>query len=91
MGRMQAEEMKAQFGSLEQTLRWHLTYNHYPPVSVSMVPVCAEAIDHANVEDYDTLLNLPEGITFKGNTKAPVYEIINAHHLQTYLEDQDNG
>ena len=88
MGRMQAEEMKDQLG-LDQALSWHLRSNHYPPVPLTMLPVCREAIDHANCGDWDTEINLPKGISFRGEKFATVSQIVRAHHLDTFLEDSN--
>lgn len=85
MGRMQAEDMK-DLMSLDQALSWHLQSNHYPPVPLTMLPLCKEAIEHANVDDWDTLLKLPKGISYKGSTKASVSAIVRQHHLETFLE-----
>ena len=86
MGHLQAQEMKDRL-SLDQALSWHLQSNHYPPVPLSMLPVCKEAIEHANTGDWDTLLQLPKGVSFRGSEKAPVSEIVRAHHLNDFLAD----
>lgn len=86
MGHLQAQEMKDALG-LDQALSWHLQSNHYPPVSLSMLPICKEAIEHANTGDWDTLLKLPKGVSFRGSPKAPVSAIIEQHHLNTFLEE----
>ena len=86
MGRMQAEEMK-ELGSLDQALSWHLTSNHYPPVPLTMLPICKEAIEHANTGDWYTMLKLPKGISYQGNESAPVHAIVKQHHLDTFLEE----
>jgi hypothetical protein len=85
MGRLHAEEMKDML-SLDEALAWHLQSNHYPRVPLSMVPVCKEAIEHANVGDWNTRLQLPPGISFYGETTAPVLKIVEQHHLETFLE-----
>ena len=71
--------------SLEQTLEWHLTGNHYPPVPVSMVPVCLEAIRLCRLEKFDEMVELPKGISWKDQNSAPVYAIIEAHHLEHFI------
>lgn len=81
MGAMQAMEMA---GALERepALRWHLQHNHYPPVPLSMLPVCEAALD---ADDSDDLVELPEGVTYRGETSAPAWAIIEAHHLEAWL------
>ena len=69
-GSLQAMEM-AEMLEIESALSWHLTSNHFPPVPVSMVPVCIEAIENANAGDWMKNVSLPEGIGYKGLTVAP--------------------
>lgn len=86
MGAMTAREL-AEIGSdnLEQSLEFHLVSNHFPPVPVSMVPVCVEAIQWASAGEWDRLIRLPDGVGYKGLTAAPVFAIVEAHHLESWL------
>jgi hypothetical protein len=52
-----------------------------------MVPVCIEAIDFANDEMWDETIEMPDGITYKGDTCAPVWAIVEAHHLHAWISD----
>ena len=45
---------------LETAIGIHLQSNHYPPVPLSMVEPCIEAIDAYYEEDYNKLIELPE-------------------------------
>ena len=74
---------------LETQLKIHLTGNHYPPVPVSMVEPCIEAIDAYYDEDYDRKITLPSPITWKGKSYAPASAIIEAHHLEAWLPETD--
>lgn len=85
MGKLQAMEM-AELLDIESAMAWHLKSNHYPPVPESMVPVCIEAIEAGLSDDYEKLIKLPEGVSWKGDTEAPAYAIIEGHHLETWLE-----
>lgn len=71
--------------SLEQQIRIQLRSNHYPPVPLSMVDPCIEAINAGREEDYDRLIDLPEGITWRGSTSAPARAIIEGHHLDPWI------
>ena len=73
--------------SLEQAIGYHLTGNHYPPVPLSMVPVCIQALDFANEDLWDETIEMPDGILYKGNTAAPVWAIIEQHHLHAWLPE----
>lgn len=92
MGRMQAEELAGLIGDIkmETALSMHLTSNHYPPVPTSMVKPCIEAIDNANAGDWNALVELPEGVSWRGETHAPTHAIIEGHHLDSFLDyDED--
>jgi hypothetical protein len=74
---------------LNTQLEIHLTSNHYPPVPVSMVEPCIEAIDAYYDEDYDRLITLPAPISWRGQDSAPASAIIDAHHLEAWLPGCD--
>jgi len=77
---------------LEKQLAYHLQGNHYPPVPLSMVQPCIEAIDAAYDEDYDREIEMPEGVSYKGKTTAPAWAIIEQHHLDWFInpvEDEE--
>ena len=76
--------------SLEQAIGYHLQGNHYPPVPLSMVQPCIEAIDAYH--DFQPMreIDMPEGVLYKGRTTAPAYAIIEQHHLDAWLpQDED--
>ena len=74
---------------LERQLAYHLQGNHYPPVPLSMVAPCIEAIDAAYDEDYDREIEMPQGVSYKGNTTAPAWAIIEQHHLSWFITPVD--
>lgn len=84
MGSMTAQELSTIL-DLEGSLKLHLTANHYPPVPVSMVQPCIDAIDAYHDEDYQRQIELPEGISWRGNSTAPASAIVEAHHLDAWL------
>jgi hypothetical protein len=85
MGHNTAQEL-AEILDLEGSLKMHLQVNHYPPVPVTMVQPCIDAIDAYN-DGYDTnkLIELPDGVKWRGETHAPAWAIIEAHHLENWL------
>lgn len=87
MGHLAATDMAAH-ATLDQALAWHLTANHYPPVPVSMVPVCIAAIEAIEDWDADRLIDLPEGIEWRGQTSAPARAIAEAHHLDAFITEE---
>ena len=74
---------------LEMAIGYHLQGNHYPPVPLSMVQPCIDAIDAYYDEDYDKLIEMPEGVSYKGDTHAPAWAIIEQHHLDAWLPECD--
>ncbi len=74
---------------LEKQLAYHLQGNHYPPVPLSMVQPCIDAIDAAYDEDYDREIAMPEGVSYKGSNVAPAWAIIEQHHLHWFITPAD--
>ncbi len=78
---------------LETQLLYHLKGNHYPPVPAEMVTPCIEAIDAAYEEDYDRMIDMPMvgdfQITYKGSKQAPAWAIIEQHHLDWFINPQE--
>jgi hypothetical protein len=89
MGRLQAEAMLESSIPFDSQIEWHLRVNHYPPVSNTMVPVCIQAIDEANIGEWHTELPLPEGVMYKGSNTAPVWAIVEQHHLDTWIIESE--
>jgi hypothetical protein len=74
---------------LEMAIGYHLQGNHYPPVPLSMVQPCIDAIDAYYDEDYDRMIQLPAPVLWKGRDQAPASAIIEAHHLESWLPETD--
>ena len=74
---------------IEVAIGYHLQGNHYPPVPLSMVDPCIEAIDAFYDEDYNREIALPEGVLWRGQATAPASAIIDAHHLNAWLPEED--
>lgn len=72
--------------SLDLKLEIHLRGNHYPPIPLSMVEPCKRAIEAGLDRDFDKLIDLPEGITYKGAKSAPAWSICEQHHLEPFLD-----
>ncbi len=83
MGRMQAQEMAGMSLDLDTMLGWHLQHNHYPPVHVVFIPTCKEAIERANMEEWEHEIKMPNDIT------KTVADIVSNLHLEEFLSSQD--
>lgn len=90
MGNNLSHDLSTMDMSLEQSITIQLRSNHYPPVPYSMVPICIEAINAYNDGDYSKRINLPEGVSWRGEETAPANAIIEQHHLENWIEyDED--
>ena len=92
MGRMgamgMAEEVHGGNIPMQAALHWHLQSNHYPPLPLSLVPVAIRAIRKANREQWHSKVRMPKGIMFKGLVLAPVGDLIEALHLEDFLDPE---
>jgi hypothetical protein len=75
--------------TLELQIQMHLTSNHYPPVPLSMVKPCIDAIDAYWEEDSNRQIDL-NGNIWKGQPTAPAWAIIDGHHLDAWVDQWDN-
>ena len=89
MGSVYAEGLTEIGLTLEEQILVHLTSNHYPPVPKVMVETCIEAIDKANEGEWDEMVPMPEGVTYKGETEAPVHAIVEQHHLDFWIVESE--
>lgn len=85
MGYGAAADM-AQYADLHTALVWHLQSNHYPPVPVSMVPVCLAAIDAINEGEFHRAIDLPDNILWRNESAAPAWAIVEGHHLEPFID-----
>ncbi len=76
--------------SLRDQLAWHLRGNHYPPIPESMIDPCILAVNLASDGDWDSLVELPEGVTYRGETSAPVHAMVEQHHLAAFVVDDED-
>jgi hypothetical protein len=90
MGSLQAAEM-AEMLTMEDAIAWHLQSNHYPPVPLSMVVPCIEAINNALEGNWFKPVLLPVGSRYKNSRYAPSSAIIEQHHLDAWLELDEEG
>ena len=71
---------------LEMALSIHLQSNHYPPVPLSMVEPCIEAIDAYYDEDFNKLIEMPEGVFYRGENTHPLMRLLtNTTYTHGYL------
>jgi len=78
MGSLQAQEMVGLM-KFQDAVRWHLQYNHYPPISTDFVGTAISAIDNVLSEEYDTEIEMPNGKILKSS------EIVDGLHLDCFV------
>jgi hypothetical protein len=88
MGYNTALDLAQEF-DLERSIGYHLQGNHYPPVPLSMVQPCIDAIDAYYDEDYRREIDLPQGVLWRGQVTAPADAIIEQHHLNAWLPEEE--
>ena len=71
---------------LQHQIKIQLQNNHYPPVPTSMVFPCIDAITAVNDGERERLIELPDGVLWKNQTSAPAYAIVDAHHLDPWVD-----
>lgn len=75
--------------SLQNALRIHLTGNHYPPHPPELVGPCLEAINAANDEEIDRIIELPEGLEYRGAySRVSAATLIRACHLSAFIMEE---
>lgn len=73
--------------TLEQQLHYHLRSNFYPPIPSSMLKPCLEAIEAYFDEQVEKLIDLPEGVSYRGEEQATAGAIITGHRLEAWLDN----
>lgn len=71
---------------LTQQIAIQLRSNHYPPVPLSMVSPCIEAISLVRDGLHSSRVKLPEGVSWRGEDTAPADAIVDGHHLWAWCE-----
>jgi hypothetical protein len=85
MGHNMAVDLAESVIDIHQSITIHLRSNHYPPVPYSMVQPCIDAIYACDEQEYDKLIELPEGVEWRGQSSAPAHAIVEGHHLEAWL------
>ena len=75
--------------NMENAIGMHLRGNHYPPVPLSMVKPCIEAIDAYWEENVEKHIELPKGVLWRGESYAPAWALIESHHLDAWCQDDE--
>ena len=91
MGHNMAVDLAELVIDIHQSITVHLRSNHYPPVPYSMVQPCIDAIYACDEQEYDKLIELPEGVMWRGQSSAPAHAIVEGHHLEAWLYSEGDN
>ena len=91
MGSNMAHDLVESVIDIHQSITIHLRSNHYPPVPYSMVQPCIDAIYACDEQEYDKLIELPEGVEWRGQSSAPAHAIVEGHHLEAWLYSEGDN
>ena len=89
MGRMTSLDLAENVVDIRQSIAIQLQSNHYPPVPLTMLEACIEAIYAVSEGETHKSIQLPDGVSWKGYPTAPAYAIVEGHHLEPWC-DYDN-
>jgi hypothetical protein len=93
MGKQTADAISELDVDLKQQIGYHLRGNFYPPVPTTMTQPCVDALNAFYEGDTKRMIKMPEGVSYKGSDSAPAWAVVEQHHLESWLdedEDYDN-
>lgn len=77
--------------SLDQQVSWHLSSNCYPPIPQLMVPVAVKAINAVLSTKGGEGIELPEGVSYRGDVKPNAYTIVENLRLWAFVHERLEG
>ena len=75
--------------TLEDQVGIHLRTNLYPPVPLSMVQPCVDAINACWNDVPDAAIEMPQGVYYRSSNYAPAHAIVEQHRLYPWLMEDD--
>lgn len=67
--------------SLEDKMVWQLQGNHYPPIDSAFIPAAVKAVELAQQNDWDTVIELPN------QKQKTVHAIVTMLHLEPFVNN----
>ncbi len=75
---------------LKEQIEIHLVSNFYPPIPSFMAQTCVDAILAYWDDDFDCMIDMPKGVSYKGSTSAPAWAIVEQHRLGPWLQEDED-
>ena len=76
--------------NLKQQIEIHLVSNFYPPIPRFMAQTCVDALNAYWEEDTDRMIDMPEGVLYRGSTSAPAWAVVEQHRLSPWLNEVED-
>lgn len=90
MGRQTAEVISELDMPLQKQIEMHLSYNFYPAIPKFMAQACVDALNAYWEEDINRMIDMPEGVLYKGSTSAPAWAVVDQHRLGPWLDEEED-
>lgn len=90
MGRQTAEVISELDMPLQRQIEIHLSNNFYPPIPRFMAQACVDALNAYWEEDINRMIDMPEGVLYKGSTSAPAWAVVDQHRLGPWLDEDED-
>jgi hypothetical protein len=75
---------------LKKQIEIHLVSNFYPPIPRFMAQACVDALNAYWEEDTNRMIDMPEGVSYKGSTSAPAWAVVEQHRLSPWLNEEED-
>lgn len=62
-------------------LEWHMRYNHHPPLDTALTDACLAALEALREDDLDRIIEMPDGVQYRGQDAATAAEIAESANL----------
>ena len=90
MGRQTAEVISELDMPLQRQIEMHLSTNFYPPIPKFMAQACVDALNAYWEEDINRMIDMPNGVLYRGSTSAPAWAVVEQHRLGPWLDDDED-
>jgi hypothetical protein len=75
---------------LKEQIEIHLVSNFYPPIPRFMAQACVDALNAYWEEDTNRMIDMPNGVIYRGSTSAPAWAVVEQHRLSPWLNEEED-